>query len=335
MAERLATSKAPDHGGNLDAAARMYGGAVEDWIDLSTGINRVPYPVAAIPNDAWCALPRQSDVARLTSAASEAYGMAAQIVPVAGAQAAIQAVPGLRPVGHARILAPTYNEHAACLRHHGWTVQEVDDPDAVKGADLAVVVSPNNPDGRVCSLQTVADLAQGCGVLVVDESFADAQPDLAVTPYLAQLPDNVVVLRSFGKFYGLAGLRLGFAISRGPLAEAIQSQVGPWPVSGPAIEIGALGLLDRAWQAKTRTRLRDDAQRMDALAQVAGWTLAGGTPLFRTYVTPNAAEVQKTLAQERIWTRIFPYSKSWVRIGLPAPAEWTRIESAFASLGIP
>ncbi len=321
-----------DHGGNLDAAAARYGGAIADWIDLSTGINRVPYPLPDLPLDAWCALPRATDVARLVEAARAAYRTKAQIVPLAGAQAAIQGVPGLVPVGRARVLSPTYNEHAACLRQQGWEVTPVATPEALAGADLAVVVTPNNPDGRVAPPDQLLALSERVGALVVDESFADATPDTSLAPYLCEAPETVLVLRSFGKFYGLAGLRLGFALARAPLADRIRAQAGPWPISGPAIEIGVRALCDESWQQQTVQRLLVDCAGMDALAERAGWSLVGGTALFRTYATSDAAQAQAGLARARIWSRIFPYSRGWIRLGLPAPEEQAAVAEGFAAL---
>lgn len=319
-----------DHGGNLDAAQATYGGAAQDWVDLSTGINRVSYPLPPIDQDAWQALPTARDMAGLEGAARHAYGTAAQIVATAGAQAAIQAVPFLRPTGQARVLTPTYNEHAACLRASGWAVTETPDLCSLAGADLAVVVTPNNPDGRIVTPEQLLQLASGVGLLVVDESFGDARPDLSLARH--DLPDNVLVLRSFGKFYGLAGVRLGFAIGQGSVATRLREIAGPWPVSGPAITLARAALTDAAWQAETVKRLHADCARMDALAQQAGWTLAGGTELFRTYTTPDAAAAQDHLARHHIWSRIFPYSTQWIRLGLPAPQEWPQVTAAFDAL---
>ena len=76
-------------------------------------------------------------------------------------------------------------------------------------------------------------------------------------------------------------------------------------------------------------RLTHDAARMDALAARAGWRLIGGTPLFRTYATPDAAEAQERLARRRIWSRMFPYSGEWLRLGLAGTeAEWRRLGAA-------
>jgi cobalamin biosynthetic protein CobC len=316
-----------DHGGNLDAARHRFGGDRAQWIDLSTGINPVPYPMPPLSRHAVADLPATSDMAALREAAAACYGTRAHVTPLAGAQAAIQAVPHLAAPGRARVLSPTYNEHAAALRARGWTVEEVPQPDALAGADCAVVVNPNNPDGARHDPVRLMALAGRVGLLVVDESFADPVPDLSLAPHLHAGPQNILVLRSFGKFYGLAGLRLGFALSSDRIAARIAEMSGPWPISGPAIEVALRALADTAWQAATTARLMRDAARLDALALRAGWSLVGGTPLFRTYATPDAKAAQDHLARHHIWSRIFPYSSHWLRLGLAGTAaEWARLE---------
>ena len=313
-----------DHGGNLDWAQARWGG--KDWIDLSTGINRVPYPVPPLPPDAFTALPRASDMAALLAAARAAYGTTAPILALNGAQAAIQMVPLLAPPGIARIVSPTYNEHAATLRACDWRVEAVPDLSALAGADLAVVVNPNNPDGRRWSRAALLDLLPKVGRLVIDESFADPDPIQSLASE-AHRP-GLLVLKSFGKFYGLAGLRLGFVLGPKPDIARLQALSGPWPVSGPALHIGSTALADRDWAAATTARLTAETPRLDAIADRLGWSLIGGTDLFRTYATPSALEAQARLASLQIWSRIFPYSATWLRLGLPgSDAEWARLDA--------
>nr|WP_280517699.1 aminotransferase class I/II-fold pyridoxal phosphate-dependent enzyme [Falsirhodobacter halotolerans] len=297
----------------MDRAKALFGG--RDWIDLSTGINRVPYPIPPLPPEAWTALPTPRAMGAAARAAERAWGSARPLIPVAGAQAAIQVLPRLWAPGLARILAPTYNEHAAQFRAAGWRVEEVVTLSALNGADLAVVVNPNNPDGQ--AHDPTALLALDVRRLIVDESFADPVPHLSLLPHMRE---GLVVLRSFGKFYGLAGLRLGFVAGAdvAPLA-------GPWPIAGVALEVGRAALDDTDWAAVTIDRLARDAARMDALAP---WPLVGGTHLFRTYATADAAAAQAHLARHGIWSRIFPYSRTWLRLGLPAPHEWDRVKAA-------
>jgi cobalamin biosynthesis protein CobC len=314
-----------DHGGDIDTAQARFGGT--DWIDLSTGINRAPYPLPSLPQEVWTALPTVAATARLLAAAGAAYRSQAPMLAVAGAQAAIQLIPKLSAPAHARILAPTYNEHAAALRAAGWQVDEVTTPAALEGADLAVVVNPNNPDGRSHAPEDLLRLTARVGRLVVDESFADARPDLSLAARAGQ--ERLIVLRSFGKFYGLAGVRLGFILGSDADIATLTEMAGPWPVSGPAIAIGEAALSDRGWTEATVARLRSEAARLDVLAQSAGWKLLGGTELFRLYDTPDATAARDRLAQHQIWTRMFPYSKRWLRLGLPGQrAEWDRLAAA-------
>lgn len=319
-----------DHGGNLDAAIRAWGGAAADWIDLSTGINRVPWPLPALDDADWRNLPTRAAIASLHEAARAAWGVSGAILATSGAQGAIQMVPRLGPPGRARVLSPTYNEHAAALRAAGWQVEDVPGLAALAGADLAVVVNPNNPDGRRFAPADLLALAGQVGRLVVDESFADPQPAWSLAGQTGR--EGLLVLRSFGKFYGLAGLRLGFVLgSRADIA-ALADMAGPWPVSGPAIAIGRAALADRAWAEATTARLTAEAARLDALAEGAGWKPLGGCELFRLYDTPDARAAQDRLARARIWSRIFPWSGRWLRLGLPGgDAEWARLAAALAA----
>lgn len=314
-----------DHGGNIDMARARFGGA--DWIDLSTGINRVPYPLPSLPEEAWTALPTRAAMAALLDTAASAYRSDAPMIAVAGAQAAIQMLPRLAAPGCARVLAPTYNEYAGVLRAAGWRVEEVATLSEIEGADLAVVVNPNNPDGRSHPPETLRALTGGVGRLVVDESFADARPDLSLAAAAGQ--DRLLVLRSFGKFYGLAGVRLGFVLGPQSDIAALAAMAGPWPISGTAIAVGQAALSDGAWAETTRARLCREILRLDDLAVSAGWQPHGGTELFRLYDTPDATLAQDRLARNRIWSRIFPFSARWLRLGLPGgAAEWDRLAAA-------
>ena len=309
-----------DHGGGLDAAVARFGGDRADWIDLSTGINPVPYPLGEIPAEAWTALPDAAATERLIRAARAFWQVpeGAGIVPAPGASALIARMPDLTGARRVAIPGPTYNEHAAAFRARGAEVIAGTDP----GADLAVLVHPNNPDGR---LWPAPD-----GPAVIDESFCDLCPaDSHVG--LATRP-GVILLKSFGKFWGLAGLRLGLAIGRPETLAALPDLLGPWPVSGPALAIGARALEDTPWAETTRDRLASDARRLDALMTAAGARVVGGTTLFRLYEVADAEAAQTHLARHRIWSRIFPYSRTWLRLGLPAPDGWDRLEAALSGL---
>ncbi|MGB1033654.1 MAG: threonine-phosphate decarboxylase CobD [Primorskyibacter sp.] len=325
-----------DHGGDLDRAIAQYGGMPRDWLDLSTGINPDAYPVPDLNARAWTALPTKADLRALEHAAARAYGAQGPLVALAGAQAAIQLVPRLQPNTPrptprpcARVLGPTYNEHGAALRAAGWAVDVVVGLEDLAGADLAVVVNPNNPDGQAHDPQALERLAPTVGRLVVDESFGDVTPGLSMVPGLHIGPSNIMVLRSFGKFYGLAGVRLGFALGQRAEIDHLREMAGPWAVSGPAVAIGQAALRDTDWHIRTRAALVTGAARLDALACAAGWTLVGGTSLFRTYRTPDAATAQARLATHHIWSRIFPYDPHWIRLGLPPQTRWPQVDAAF------
>ena len=317
----------PEHGGNLDLAMQRFGGAAHDWIDLSTGINRNSYPVGELPEAVWGALPSKSALNALHQAAQQAYGTTAPILATNGAQAAIQLLPHLCACGNARILGPTYNEYAAVFTAAGWDVAEVSDLEALAGADIAILANPNNPDGKRYEPKQLLELLPKVGQLVVDESFVDATPELSLASNAGR--EGLLILRSFGKFFGLAGLRLGFVIGCDADITTLAAMAGPWPVSGPAIAIGERALRDREWAKATSARLMRDAQRLDAQVLRLGWTLVGGTPLFRLYETGDAHAAQEKLARARIWSRVFPYHRGWLRLGLPGnEAEWARLSAA-------
>ncbi|WP_299652360.1 threonine-phosphate decarboxylase CobD [uncultured Tateyamaria sp.] len=306
-----------DHGGGLDAAAVRHGGTRSDWIDLSTGINPVPYPVPTVATDAWTALPDAAASARLVAAARHFWDVpaSADILATPGASAVIAQIPRLAKPGAVRIQTPTYNEHAASFAHHGWQVC------ASGPADACVVVHPNNPDGRMWASADIDTT-----LAIIDESFCDvAEQDSLMT--LAARP-GTLVLKSFGKFWGLAGLRLGFVIGDPALIARLADMLGPWPVSGVALEVGATALEDAEWADATRTRLATDAERLDALMAHRGANIVGGTSLFRLYDVDDTQAWQDRLAQHHIWSRVFPYSTRWLRLGLPHPKDWARVEAA-------
>lgn len=302
----------PDHGGGIDAAIAQFGGTRAGWIDLSTGINPIPYPLGDLTENAWNALPDTAAFAGLESAARRFWNIpdAAAVLPAPGASALIARMPSIAPTGPVHIPGPTYNEHARAFAAQGWAVSDA--------AQTRVIVHPNNPDGRLWS---ASDLTQ---TTIIDESFCDVTPDASLIAHAAR--PNTIILKSFGKFWGLAGLRLGFAIGDPALIAKLAHSIGPWAVSGPALEIGTRALNDTAWAVRTRARLTADAARLDAAVNLP---VVGGTSLFRLYDTADAAALQNRLARAHIWTRIFPYSTRWLRAGLPAtPAHWARLEQA-------
>ncbi|AUQ48438.1 L-threonine O-3-phosphate decarboxylase [Phaeobacter inhibens] len=306
-----------DHGGNLSAAISEYGGVASDWVDISTGINPVPYPMPDLTAADWGALPDQAAMTDLVTAARHFWNVPqeAAVLAAPGASALIAAIPALADPRWVQITPPTYNEHAAAFAARGW--QTV----TAGPAEACVLVHPNNPDGRRWSAEDVQ-----APLVVIDESFCDVCPADSLM-HLAARP-GVVILKSFGKFWGLAGLRLGFAIGDPCLIRNLAAWQGPWAVSGPALRIGAQALQDPDWADTTRARLQQDAKRLDEMVTRKGAKLVGGTDLFRLYEVDDAAAWQVRLARAQIWTRIFPYSKTYLRLGLPTGEGWARLEAA-------
>ena len=307
-----------DHGGGLDAAAATFGTARADWLDLSTGINPVPYPIPPITTDAWTALPDQAARHALEDAARAFWSIPDQaaILAVPGASAAIAQIPRLANVGTVCIPGPTYNEHAASFTAAGWTVMQT-----ANATDASVHVNPNNPDGCLWHPSNL----QGA-MRIIDESFCDVTPDATMMSQAVE--PGTLILKSFGKFWGLAGLRLGFVIGDHAMIECLRAMIGPWAVSGPALTIGTAALNDHEWALATRARLQQDSTRLDQLVLSKGATFVGGTSLFRLYDVQDALGWQNNLARHHIWSRIFPYSHNWLRLGLPDPSSWTRLERA-------
>ncbi|MDQ2104500.1 aminotransferase class I/II-fold pyridoxal phosphate-dependent enzyme, partial [Azospirillum isscasi] len=236
-----------------------------------------------------------------------------------GSQALIQMLPRLRAPGTVAVLGPTYAEHAAGWAGAGHRVAEVA---ALEGcdADVIVVVNPNNPDGRIVPPEALLALAERQaargGWLVVDEAFAEVTPESSVAAEAGR--PGLVILRSFGKFFGLAGVRLGFLLGEPALVRALRAAVGPWAVSGPALAVATAALSDSAWIAATRLRLAAAAARLDARLEEAGLTVAGGTSLFRLICGAQAAGLYKALGQAGVLVRRFDYRTDWLRLGLPA-----------------
>lgn len=319
------------HGGGLIAAQARFPGAPEPWIDLSTGINAVPYPVPPLPAAAYERLPEPEDVRRLEAAAAAAYGVAdpAMVVAAPGTQILISLLPRLLPRAGIAIIGPTYAEHAAAWAAAGSTVRIVDGIQAISAERTVVLCNPNNPDGRRFRAIDLSQLAGQLDLLVVDEAFADLEePGLSLAP---MLPPNAVVLRSFGKTYGLAGLRLGFAIAPPVQAQAIRAALGPWAVSGAAIGIGTAALKDTAWLADARARLKRDVLRTDALLAKAGMRVIGGTRLYRLAHALDAMAAFEQLGRAGLLLRRFDTEPTWLRFGIPGGG-WDRIEAALARL---
>jgi len=327
----------PSHGGDLTYAAARYGTPPGGWLDLSTGINPAVYPAPVVDAANFAALPGRSAHNALIEAARTAYDIPESVPLIAtpGTEIALRLLPLVAPAGSAVIVGPTYESH-----RHSWSATDrsvveiatlADIPD---NAAIVVVANPNNPDGRSVARAELADLAGGLsrksGILIVDEAFADLDPDLSLAPLLDTV--QAIVLRSFGKFYGLAGLRLGFLAGHAPIVGRVGDLLGAWPVSSAALTIGRAALADRNWQQEARLAIAGKAHRLRELLDQHGVPIAGSTDLFFLVQHRDAFDIHTRLAEVGIWTRHFAYRRDWLRFGLPADeAAFARLDGALAT----
>lgn len=321
------------HGGDLAAAEAAFGRPRKGWLDLSTGVNPHVYPLQPFEPKTLTRLPSPADLQDLLEIARTAYGWRDNTPVVAGpgAQAMIQLLPYLRARGSVLVIGRTYSEHAYSWARAGHQVREAWSLSHAEDAQVVILVNPDNPTGRTTDPDILAklakDLRQREGLLVIDESFADVSPEIAMAERVR--PRGMVVLRSFGKFFGLAGLRLGFAAGDEEMISELASELGPWPVSGPALAAGRAALADVAWAATTRMQLTGDIMRLDRILNNAGFQQPRGCDLFRTVRHPQAAEIHRTLAQDGVWCRAFEDRPDQLRFGLPGDDEgFQRLESA-------
>ena len=319
-----------EHGGNLRDAARIHGRPLAQWIDLSTGINPHWYPVPATTTNAWHRLP-EADPA-LLDAACNYYGAPAML-PVAGTQAAIQALPRLRAPGRVVVAAPSYAEHAHHWGQHGHQLRQVaytELNEAVDDCEVLVICNPNNPTGaRIAPGQLLAwaeKLAARGGWLVVDEAFGDTEDAASLGVHTGQA--GLIVLRSVGKFFGLAGLRLGFVAAHPALLAKLAAMLGPWTVSGPAQQVALAALCDTGWQQAMRARLQTEGERLRQL--LASYDIAStGCALFQWWPEARAEDFHRHMAERGILVRLFRHAARGIRLGLPPnePA-WQQLEQA-------
>lgn len=320
------------HGGDLTAAIRAYGGTRDDWLDLSTGINPLPWPVRPDLSIDWRGLPDRSGLAALEEQAAKHFGTDHALCrAVPGSEAALRLLALLLGLP-GRHLPLTYRTHAEAFDEARPHEAGVHDP-----ATVLVVANPNNPDGHLRSRDDIAGLlaaqeAAG-GWLMVDEAFADCHPAHSAADMVG--PERrLVVLRSFGKFFGLAGLRLGFVIAPPVLLSALVTRLGAWPVNAAALAIGQAAYADRAWIAATRRALPARAAALDAVLFRHHLSVEGVCPLFRLVRVSAAASLFDALAQRRILTRPFAQNGALLRLGVPqGNAALARLDAALAQHG--
>jgi cobalamin biosynthetic protein CobC len=311
-----------EHGGALDRAMERFGGAIDDWIDLSTGINPEVFPLPPIGPEIWNRLPGEKLLASALGAARDYYGIGieAGILAAPGTQALIQLMPDLATKGEAAIVGPTYQEHERSFLQAGWMVTNCRNVDDIRqSAKVAIVVNPNNPDGRVIAPDILLDLAKQLdgkgGFLIVDEAFADSHAEVSIAAHAGM--NGLIVLKSFGKFFGLGGLRLGFALTTRDIAQTLKLRLGPWAASGPALAIAAHAFSEHELLDSYMARL--SARRVllrDVLAD-AGLVEIGGTMLFSLVQSRQAHLLHEELCKQHVLTRKFGYAPQWLRFGLP------------------
>jgi cobalamin biosynthetic protein CobC len=306
------------HGGGLAAAAAQYGGRIENWLDLSTGINPCPPDLPEIPMRAWHRLPDKEREMAAREAARFFYDSGDRLpLPVPGTQSVIQLLPRLvHPGGRVAVLTPTYGEYARAFMAAGLAVDPIGDLSEIGPEHrLVVVVNPNNPDGRLfgrAELVALADeLDRRGSLLVVDEAFGDMDPNHSLA---AEPNSNLIILRSFGKFFGLAGLRLGFVIADDSITGRFADWLGPWAVSGPALVLAEQ--LMASDTSVIRDRIHERSQALGRVLSEGGLKVRGGTELFRLVEEPFANALHAHLCSQHILTRKFDYRHDWLRFGL-------------------
>ncbi|GHD08543.1 threonine-phosphate decarboxylase CobD [Tianweitania populi] len=337
MRNQADVSEVPDHGGSLARAEARFPEAPKPWIDLSTGINPHAYPFSPLPATAFSRLPEPAETAELARLAASTYGVAnpSCIACGPGTQILLPLVMRLVELGRAAVLSPTYAEHARAAALVGHQVTETGAIDDLYDAVLAVIVNPNNPTGRVVPRAKLLDLAKHLhakgGLLVVDEAFMEVGPE--GESVAGDVGDGgLVVLRSFGKFFGLAGVRLGFVLAERWRAEWLNAQLGPWAVSGPTLHIAKEALADEAWKEAMRRRLGEEAARIDRVLSARGLEIVGGTSLFRYVQSAHAAALYQLLGEHGILVRPFRFADDVLRIGLPADDDaLSRLEAALTA----
>ncbi len=321
-----------EHGGRLRAVANKYSIPLSQWIDLSTGINPNGWPVPVLKSEIWNRLPEDGD--GLHVAAASYYGTQ-KIVETAGSQAAIQLLPKLRKSCQVAIVSPCYAEHELAWKNAGHEVLRFKSDEVeqhLDQLDVVVVVNPNNPTGELLAAGQLAcwheQLAKRGGWLVIDEAFMDATESESMIK--KDMPEGLIILRSLGKFFGLAGVRVGFLIAENPFLNNMKEQLGPWAVSGPSREVARQALLDCDWQIKTGPRLQNDSKRLEKLLSYNKLSPSGGTALFQQVISERAAAISEILANEGVFVRLFQ-DQARIRFGLPKDERgWRRLEKALS-----
>lgn len=326
-----------EHGGHLITAARQYNIPKQDWIDLSTGINPNGWPISEIPAECWQRLPEANDQLSL---AAQQYYQCQSILPVAGSQAAIQLLPLLRKKSKVGVLSPAYAEHAYNWKRAGHEVIEITNDiettieSQIHQLDVLIVINPNNPTGQYFHKQQLLNwheiLSNRGGWLIIDEAFVDSTPENSLSSYPAT--NGLIILRSVGKFFGLAGIRCGFIIAPKAFLTKVDEKLGPWTISNPSRFIAMNALLDTEWQKETQQKIKKQSLRLSSLLTEYNFNIDGKTDLFHWVKSQSAEKIYQHLAQHGILTRLFNRPAS-IRFGLPKNEhQWLHLEKVLAEI---
>ena len=324
----------PLHGGDIVSASARFGIPVAQWLDLSTGLNPVAYPVPVLEAEVFQRLPYLRP--EFIDAAANYYGND-QLMPSNGSQLIIQELPNC--LAKLPVLLPEYGyqEHHDHWKRHGNPIEyypAFDPHEAAATIEAAlekgeafhlVIINPNNPTGLGFAPEQLADWARSMppgGYMVIDEAFIDVTPEMSVLG--RHFCDNMLVLRSFGKFFGLAGIRLGFVFAHPELRNMLQQRTGIWAVNGPAQALATQALLDSDWQATAQHRIRrcaDATQQLFApLFRCLKTPRQIHTPLFSSYQlsADEAVSVQRHFACQGILLRVIWLNEhsSLLRVGV-------------------
>ena len=311
------------HGGDLSDAVRV-NRKIKKWIDLSTGINPNAYNDFNIDKTVYSHLPSGNQLAELMSIARGYYNLNQEIKICAyqGAQGVINILPNIVNKNihdTIQILTPTYTEHYRVWNDHGFKIRLVTNIENELDPSIPfVLVNPNNPDGKLFQPKYLEELweriRKAGGFLILDESFMDGTPDMSFR--FDNCRDNVIVIRSFGKFFGLPGLRLGFVYGDNHYINKVSSLVGPWPISSSSLLIARKAMLDTVWISATITDLKMKSTALSNFLHDQKLKTVGDCYFFKTIELDNASQMHKALANHGIWTRIFNYNQKWLRMGL-------------------
>jgi cobalamin biosynthesis protein CobC len=331
----IAAGRFAHHGGRLCVARSLFPDMPQPWIDLSTGINPHSYPAPRASARERNRLPEPTELARLEAVAAAAFNVAdpSRVVATGGTENALLLLPYVLKLMSAVIASPTYGSHSDAWRHAGADVRTVADSELLANADgksAVIIVNPNNPNGRLLAREQLLTLNENAGALIVDEAFGDLEPQHCVTNIAgSDTAPRMIVLRSFGKFYGLAGVRLGFVIASPAIAIRLRRLFGDWPVSVDALRAGLAAYADSDWAQRMRVQLRETAQRLDELLVSGGLEIAGGTSLYRLARATNARARFTQLISHGVLVRPFDYDATLLRFGLPGTRDdWRRLTKA-------